>query len=208
MHHLQRVHGRAIWLGLGGMGANGDASPVVHDGHRIVGVERDLDQIAKARQGLVDAVVDHLVDQVVQAADVGRSDIHAGPATDRLQALQDLDIGNFIAGRCVILCHSANLRGQTGFAVAVHVGSGFEPASHEQIWVCSPRSPYPGQSRGFSNRRLHTIPFKPSSTNYSTAGAACQNRGSGLELLFRCRRQRFPAQRRPPHRARGVPESE
>ena len=45
-----------------------------------------------ARQGLVDGVVDHLVDQVMQAPRAGRADVHARAQPDRLEALQDGDV--------------------------------------------------------------------------------------------------------------------
>ena len=45
-----------------------------------------------AGQRLVDGVVDHLVDHVVQArAVVGVADIHARPLADGIQALENLD---------------------------------------------------------------------------------------------------------------------
>ena len=40
---------------------------VVDDGDRVVGVERDLDEVVAARERLVDGVVDDLVDEVVEA---------------------------------------------------------------------------------------------------------------------------------------------
>jgi hypothetical protein len=61
------------------------------DGDALIGVDDDVDAVAGAGQGLVDRVVDHLVDQVVQRADVGAADVHAGAAAHGLQALQDLD---------------------------------------------------------------------------------------------------------------------
>ena len=45
-----------------------DAAAVVDDGDAVVRVDRDLDAVAVAGEGLVDRVVDHLVDQVVQPA--------------------------------------------------------------------------------------------------------------------------------------------
>ena len=44
-----------------------------------------------AGHGLVDGVVHDLPDEVVQATDVGRADVHAGSAPHRIQALEDLD---------------------------------------------------------------------------------------------------------------------
>ena len=47
--------------------------------------------VGVAGHRLVDRVVDDLPDEVVQAARVGRADVHARPAADRLEALEDLD---------------------------------------------------------------------------------------------------------------------
>ena len=52
-----------------------------------------------AGHGLVDGVVDDLPDEVMQAADIGRADVHARPAPDRLEALEHLDGVRAVAGR-------------------------------------------------------------------------------------------------------------
>ena len=46
---------------------------------------------------LVHRVVEDFGDQMVQRALVGAADIHAGPAADRLQPLEDLDVLGGIA---------------------------------------------------------------------------------------------------------------
>jgi hypothetical protein len=43
-------------------------------------------------QRLVDGVVDHLIDQVVQAHLASRADVHGRTQTNRLQTFQDLDV--------------------------------------------------------------------------------------------------------------------
>ena len=69
-----------------------NAAAVVDDRHRTVGVQRHRHQVGMAGQRLVDGVVHHLVDHVVQArAVVGVADIHARPLADGIQALQNLD---------------------------------------------------------------------------------------------------------------------
>ena len=52
---------------------------------------RDLDVRGMAGHRLVDRVVDDLPHEVMQAADVGRADVHARPTPDGLEALEDLD---------------------------------------------------------------------------------------------------------------------
>ena len=44
-----------------------------------------------AGHGLVDGVVDDLPDEVVQTADIGRADVHAGSPSHGIEALEDLD---------------------------------------------------------------------------------------------------------------------
>ena len=72
--------------------AGWNAAPVVGDRDRAVGVEGDGDELRVAGQRLVDGVVDHLVDHVVQArAVVGVADVHARPFAHGVQAAQHLD---------------------------------------------------------------------------------------------------------------------
>ena len=57
-----------------------------------VRVQDHLNQIGVTGQSLVDGVIDHLIDHVVQArAVVGVADIHARPFAHRVQALENLD---------------------------------------------------------------------------------------------------------------------
>jgi hypothetical protein len=54
----------------------------------------DLDVVAMAGKRLVDGVVHHLENHVVQAGAIGCvPDVHPGALSDRLEALQDLDAG-------------------------------------------------------------------------------------------------------------------
>ena len=72
--------------------ATGNAATIVDDRHRVVGVNRDLDVVAVAGQGLVDRVVDDLVDEVVQTSRAGRADVHARTPADGLESLEDRDV--------------------------------------------------------------------------------------------------------------------
>ena len=71
---------------------HGDATPVVGDGAGPVRVEGDLDAVAVAGHRLVDAVVDHLVDEVVEAPRPGRADVHAWALANRFETLEDGDV--------------------------------------------------------------------------------------------------------------------
>jgi hypothetical protein len=80
-----------------------DATAVVGDRHRVVGVHDHVDDGAVPGEGLVDGVVDDLPHEVVQAAQAGRADVHAGPLAHRLEALEDGDVRRvvLIAGAVV-----------------------------------------------------------------------------------------------------------
>ena len=82
--------GRRDAFALVDVGRN--AAAVIVDRGRAVSVEGHLDLVAVAGQSLVDGVVDHLIDHVVEArAVVGVADIHAGPLAHGIEALQNLD---------------------------------------------------------------------------------------------------------------------
>ena len=69
-----------------------DATAVVGDGDRVVGVDGDGDRGAVPGDGFVDRVVDHLVHEVMQTSGPGGTDVHARSFADRLEALEDLDV--------------------------------------------------------------------------------------------------------------------
>ena len=101
-HQLHRGY-LPLW-----MRCSGDTTPVVPHGHALVLVDGHVDLVTSADQGLIDGVVDHLVDQVVKGAPIRATDVHAGSPTDCLQPLQHLDIGCFVARHTVsgFLCHA------------------------------------------------------------------------------------------------------
>ena len=68
-----------------------DATAVVDHLDAATVEQADEDGVAVAGQCLVDGVVHHLVDQVVQAALTGGTDVHAGTLADRIEALKDGD---------------------------------------------------------------------------------------------------------------------
>ena len=103
-HHLHR---RALLLVVHG---HRDAAAVVGDGDRVVGVDHHRHRIAVAGQRLVDRVVDHLVDQVMQSPRAGGADVHAGPLAHRLQTFEHGDVAGVVAGgRSLLAACSAGL---------------------------------------------------------------------------------------------------
>src|SRR5690606_23541053 len=75
-----------------------DAAAVVFDGTGAGEVDRDRDLGAMSGEGLVDRVVDDLVDAVMKAALSGIADVHVGPLPDALQPLQLLDFRGIVFG--------------------------------------------------------------------------------------------------------------
>ena len=100
---------------LGGVHVDGDAAAVVAHGAGAVGVERDVDVRAEAGHGLVDRVVDDLVDAVVVAALEGVADVHGGALADGLHALEDLDL----AGAVVLVLGDVGGGGEGGVVIRV-----------------------------------------------------------------------------------------
>src|SRR4029453_14575238 len=91
----------AVQLGEGDLDAGqlvlrvdvgGDAPAVVDDPAPAVGQEDDVDAVAPPRHGLVDRIVDNPPHTVVAPRGAGRTDVHAGPLADRLEALEDLHV--------------------------------------------------------------------------------------------------------------------
>ena len=79
-----------------GMDLDRDAAAVVADGDGSVGVNGHLDPRAVAGQMLVDGVVEHLEDAVVETALIGIADVHPGALADRLESLKLVDLGGSV----------------------------------------------------------------------------------------------------------------
>ena len=69
-----------------------DAAPVVDDGHAAIDVDRDLDHFSETRHMFIDAVVDDLVDEMVQTIDAGTADVHGRTFPDGIQAFEHLNL--------------------------------------------------------------------------------------------------------------------
>ncbi len=99
----------------GGMKIGGDSPPVVGDGAAIsavgalvvvvVVVQIEGDEGRVPRQGLVDGVVQHFVDEVMKAVGPSGSDVHSGAFADRFEAREDGDlVGRVGRGGSVYFC--------------------------------------------------------------------------------------------------------
>jgi hypothetical protein len=69
------------------MGVDRNAAPVIFHRNGAVDVDRDIDPRAETGQVLVDGIVEHFENHVVQPAFVRVADIHAGALPDRFEAL-------------------------------------------------------------------------------------------------------------------------
>jgi hypothetical protein len=85
MDHLERVLARRV-------ATDRDPATIVNHLHLPVAVDRHVDASGDVGHGLVDAVVDHLPHQLVEAARIGGADVHAGALTDGGQTLEHLDV--------------------------------------------------------------------------------------------------------------------
>ena len=73
-----------------------DAAAVVLHRHRAVHVDRHLDLVAIPGQVLVDRVVEHLVNAMMQSILVGIADVHPGPLAHGFQALEFVNFGGVV----------------------------------------------------------------------------------------------------------------
>ena len=69
-----------------------DPAPVVSDAHRPVGAQRHVDARGVAGERLVDRVVDHLEDEMVQPPAPRRADVHPRPLAHRLEPFEHGDL--------------------------------------------------------------------------------------------------------------------
>ena len=84
-HDLHRGHGLA---GGQRLVVDRDAAAVVDDGDGVVDVDGDVDARGVAGEGLVDGVVDDLIDQVVQAHLARGADVHGRAQADGRRGLR------------------------------------------------------------------------------------------------------------------------
>jgi hypothetical protein len=83
-----------------GMQIDGNPAALVLDRDRVVGVDRDANDVAEAADVLIDRVVDDLPHEVVKPGNAGRADVHRGPESHGLQTFEDFD------GTRVVFAHT------------------------------------------------------------------------------------------------------
>jgi hypothetical protein len=84
---------------------NRNSSTVIGDAHAAISKKNDIYFGAITSKSFVDCVIDDFINQVVEAAFAGRSDIHTGALADRLEAFEDGDCAGVIGPRNLLLSH-------------------------------------------------------------------------------------------------------
>ena len=86
--------------------AGGYTAAIVGHADRVVGVNDDINFIAKPGQRFVNGVIHHFKHHVVQPGTVtGVTDIHAGAFAHGLQSLQHPNTGFVVIAAVFFLCH-------------------------------------------------------------------------------------------------------
>jgi hypothetical protein len=75
-----------------------NAAAVIADREISVGRQLDFDEGCVTGKRLIHRVVDDLGEQVMQRPLIGAADVHSGPAANRLEAFQYLDVAGRVAG--------------------------------------------------------------------------------------------------------------
>ena len=108
------------------MHVDGYAAAVVDHGDGVVGMHGHVDFVRETGQGLVDRVVHHFPDQMVQAHFSGRADVHGGTQPHRFQTAK-----NFDRLRVVLVT-----RGLHRSAYVFFVTHGFSPGGSLSLTIC------------------------------------------------------------------------
>ena len=77
---------------LGFVDSDRNPAAVVDDGDTVVMVDNDLNKVTVPRHGLIDAVVDHFVNEMMKTGSVNISDIHGRTFANGLKSFQNLDV--------------------------------------------------------------------------------------------------------------------
>ena len=86
------------FLGKLRMRIDRNATAVVGDTEKAVGLEGDVDERRVTRDRLIHRIVEDFGEEVMQRRLVGTADIHAGAPADRLEPFENLDRGGGITG--------------------------------------------------------------------------------------------------------------
>jgi hypothetical protein len=79
---------------------NGDATAVIDNGDRIVSIYSNLDVACETGKRFVDRVINHLIDEVMQAFGRDVANIHSRAFTHGFKALKHLNVTGAILFFC------------------------------------------------------------------------------------------------------------
>src|SRR5262249_9792279 len=123
---------------------DGDAAAVVVDRDGLAVVVQGHQHLGRVLvDDLVDRVVDDLPQQVVVAGLAGAADVHGGAAADRLEALEDLDLGARVLLRLGGRHQLPPLSPPAGAAscvITTGTGTGVSCARRDSWWPLPPRA--------------------------------------------------------------------
>src|SRR5688572_11490541 len=74
-----------------------NAAAVIHNRDTAVDVDRHLDGLTESRHTLIDAVVDDLVHEMMEAVHTGAADVHRRTLPHGVQAFQHFDLIRTVA---------------------------------------------------------------------------------------------------------------
>ena len=74
------------------MDTDRESTAVIHDANGAVFAQGYINLCAETSERFVNGIVDNLIDQVMQAAYIGRADIHARTLPDSFEAFKNLDL--------------------------------------------------------------------------------------------------------------------
>jgi hypothetical protein len=80
------------------MNVRRNSAAVVTDKRRAVFSENNRDLVAMPSQGLIYSIVDHLIDEMVEAAGTGGPDVHTRALAHRFQSFKDLNLFGTVGG--------------------------------------------------------------------------------------------------------------
>ena len=95
VHYFKRIFS-------GGVLANWNTATIVGDSDGIIFIDAHNDARRVTRHRFVDRVVDDFVDKVMQAALIGRTDVHAWTLAYRFKSFKNLNAGCAVVAGCLL----------------------------------------------------------------------------------------------------------
>src|SRR6185503_12430668 len=148
----------------------------------VVRMERHLDAVVASLEGLVDRVVDHLVDEVMEATEARRADVHARPEPDRLETFEDRDVPSGVVRGIVYLSHEKSPANSAfaGKRKCIRRGGRAAPVQAPLLWLSQQiRAGLDPQFRRRAQPPLAPAPVRLRRTVPLSAQASCPGAARG-----------------------------